>query len=122
MNTLFHRQTEIGLQETEGGFRTEIYTAFDDSDIEYVGLRAELNREVERFTNIGSGWTLTAILRFRVHIGEHRPLVGSSHIPTPADLARKHAIVNVHNPDDDMCFAWAVLSALYPCEKNTERI
>ena len=122
MNVLFHRQTDVGLQETEGGFRTEVFTASDASDIDYADLRADLNREVERFTNIGSGWTLTAILRFRVHIGEFRPLVGSSFVPTPASLIGKRALVNVHNPNDEMCFAWAVLSALYPCRNNSNRI
>ena len=94
MNVLFHRQTDVGLQETEGGFRTEVFTASDASDIDYAELRADLNREVERFTNIGSGWTLTAILRFRVHIGEYRPLVGSSFVPTPTSLIRKQALIN----------------------------
>jgi hypothetical protein len=122
MSALFHRQTDVGLQETEGGFRTQVYTATDPADIDYAAVRAELNREVERFTNVGSGWTLTAILRFVVRIGQYRPLAGSSFIPTPASLATKHVLINVYNPNDSMCFVWAVLSALYPCKKNAERV
>jgi hypothetical protein len=120
MNALFHRQTNIGLQETEGGFRTQVYTVTDPAD--YAVVRAELNRDVERFTNVGSGWTLTAILRFVVRIGQYRPLVGSSFIPTPASLVTKLTLINVYNPNDNMCFVWAVLSALYPVEKHSERI
>jgi hypothetical protein len=74
------------------------------------------------FTNVGSGWTLTAILRFVVRIGQYRPLVGSSFLPTPASLVAKQALINVYNPDDSMCFVWAVHSALYPVEKHTESI
>jgi hypothetical protein len=122
MYALFHHQTDVGLQETEGGFRTQVYTATDPSDVDYAAVRAEINREVERFTNVGSGWTLTAILRFVIRIGQYRPLVGSSFIPTPASLMAKQALINVYNPDDSMCFVWAVLSALYPAEKHTERI
>jgi hypothetical protein len=122
MYALFHRQTDVGLQETEGGFRTQVYTATDPADVDYAAVRAELNRDVERFTNVGSGWTLTAILRFVVRIGQYRPLAGSSFIPTPASLVAKHAVINVYNPDDSMCFVWAVLSALYPCKKNAERV
>jgi hypothetical protein len=118
MYALFHRQTDVGLQETEGGFRTQVYTA----DVDYAAIRAELNREVERFTNVGSGWTLTAILRFAISIGQNRPLVGSSFIPTPASLMAKQALINVYNPDDSMCFVWAVLSALYPVEKHAAMI
>jgi hypothetical protein len=51
-----------------------------------------------------------------------RPLVGSSFIPTPASLVAKRALINVYNPDDNMCFVWAILSALYPCKENAERI
>jgi hypothetical protein len=122
MNALFHRQTDAGLQETEGGFRTQVYTATDSADVDYAAVRAELNRDVERFTNVGSGWTLTAILRFVIRIGQYRPLAGSSFIPTPASLIAKQALINVYNPDDSMCFVWAVLSALYPCKKNAERV
>ena len=122
MNMLFHRQTEAGMQETEGRFRSEIRTTCDPDDIDYAELRAGLNREVDRFTNIGSGWTLTAILRCVIRIGQYRPLVGSSFIPTPQSLILKHALINVYNPDDNMCFAWAVLSALYTCKENAERV
>jgi hypothetical protein len=126
MNVLFHRQTDAGMQETEGGFRTQVFTAGDSTDIEYADLRVDLDREVDRFTNVGSGWTLTAILKFIIRVGQYRPLsgpsTGSSFIPTPKSLMMKHAIVNVYNPDDNLCFAWAVLSAIHPCERNAERI
>ena len=122
MNALFHRQTDAGVQETEGGFRSRMFTACDVSDIDYADLRADMEREVDQFTNIGSGWTLTAILKFVIRVGQFRPLVGSSFIPTPKSLVAKRAIINVFNPDDNMCFAWAVLSCLFPAEKNTDRI
>jgi hypothetical protein len=91
MYALFLRQSDFGLQETEGGFRTQVYTATDPADMDYDAVRAELNCEVERFTNVGSGWTLTAVLRFVIRIGQYRPLVGSSFIPTPASLVAKRA-------------------------------
>jgi hypothetical protein len=99
-----------------------VYTAVNPADIDYAAVRTELNREVERFTNVGSGWTSTAILRFVVRIGQYRPLVRSSFIPTPASLVTKHALINVNSPKDSMCFVWAVLSSLYPCKKNAEKI
>jgi hypothetical protein len=48
-------------------------------------------------------------------------MTGSSYIPTPKVLVDKHALVNVFN-QDDMCFAWAVLSALHPASHNTESV
>ncbi|GBC36426.2 hypothetical protein RIR_jg28701.t1 [Rhizophagus irregularis DAOM 181602=DAOM 197198] len=45
----------------------------------------------------------------------------AGHIPLPKDLATKKGVVNPAN-DDDKCFQWAILAALHPVEKNTERI
>jgi uncharacterized protein (DUF2237 family) len=58
------------MDDPEGGFRMQAYTATHPEDIDYHVVRAELNREVERFTNVGSGWTLTAMLRFVIRIGQ----------------------------------------------------
>lgn len=42
-----------------------------------------------------------------------RPLRGTSYIDLPPVLRRKHAVVNVRNLDTS-CFAWSLVSALYP--------
>jgi hypothetical protein len=93
MNVLFHRQTEIGLQATEGGIHTQVISTSDVADIAYDNLRADLDRQIDNFSNAGSGWTLTVILRFVIRIGQFRPLVGSSFIPTPKSLERKQALI-----------------------------
>jgi hypothetical protein len=72
MNVLFHRQSQTGMQETEGGFRTQLFT--DNTDINFSALRADLDSEVDRFTNVGSGWLVTAIHRFVIPVGQYRPL------------------------------------------------
>jgi hypothetical protein len=38
MYALFHCQTDVGLQETEGGFRTQVYTATDPAYIDYAAV------------------------------------------------------------------------------------
>jgi hypothetical protein len=106
METLFHRQSDAGVQETEGSFRMQVFSAFDSADIDFAHVRAALDREIERFTNVGSGWDFTIILRFVICIGQYRSLVGSSFIPTPTSLMPNHALINVFNPNDSMCFAW----------------
>jgi hypothetical protein len=119
---VFHRQSEARMQETEGSFHTQLFTAMDNTDIDFAALRADLDTEVERFTNVGSGWSVTAILRFVIRVGQYRPLAGSSCISTPPSLVPKRALVNVYNPNDHTCLAWAVLSALHPCKLHMERI
>jgi hypothetical protein len=34
----------------------------------------------------------------------------------------KQALINVYNLDDNMCFVWAVPSALHPADKHSVRI
>jgi hypothetical protein len=84
----------------------QVCTAFDPADIDFADVRAELDREIEKFTNVGSSWDLTVILRFVICNGQYRPLVGSSFIPAPTSLMSKHALIDASNPNDSMCFAW----------------
>ena len=44
MNILFHRQTDIGMQETGGRFRSDVYTACDPDDTDYADLQTDINR------------------------------------------------------------------------------
>ncbi|RWS01404.1 uncharacterized protein B4U79_12594, partial [Dinothrombium tinctorium] len=50
----------------------------------------------------------------------YKPLRGGSYIDLPLFIKIKKAVVNVKNKDDK-CFAYALLSALYPAEDNVER-
>jgi hypothetical protein len=54
-------------------------------------------------------------------MARYRPLKGSSYIPLPIRLRSKHAIINVKNKDNNL-FMWSILAALYPTNKNAERI
>jgi len=78
------------------------------------------NKRVDKFNRRGSGYVLDSIDRLTVSFVKHRPLGGSSYIPTPAWLRSKRCVVNVQN-DDDKCFVWAVLSALFPGERHSYR-
>ena len=52
---------------------------------------------------------------------KHRPLAGTSFIPTPPYLANKHCLINVWNRDNK-CFVWSVLASLYPVFANQNRV
>lgn len=69
----------------------------------------------------GSGFTLETINELVVEVNKYEPLAGSSFIQLPKFLKDKKAIVNVMN-DDEQCFKWAVLSALYPAVNNPGRV
>ena len=68
----------------------------------------------------GSGWILDRVQNIYLNTLVYEPIRGKSYIETPKAIAGKHAIVNIQN-NDDMCFKWAVLSALHPVNQNAER-
>ena len=56
-----------------------------------------------------------------MHMTRYRPLKGSSYIPLPIRVRSKYTIINVNNKDNT-CFMWSIMAALYPTNKNAERI
>ena len=104
----FHSQT---IENLEGTNESEIF----DSMIETIEER------FQNFTNQGSNWVLERVISLDVQITQFIPLRGRSYIPLPKVLANKKAIINMKN-DDNECFKWCVTRALFPVNKNPERI
>lgn len=77
--------------------------------------------QLEDFQERGSGWSLTAIINLTINFNRHEPFRGSSFIPLPKDIESKKACINIIN-NDQACFAWAVVSALYPAKNNLNKI
>lgn len=77
--------------------------------------------KMEEFQERDSGWTLVYIDYLEVNFNCIKTLRGSSYTPLPLPIQKKKACVNVKN-QDQACFAWAVLSALYPRNKNSDRV
>ena len=73
------------------------------------------------FQRNGSSWTLNAVQEVHLKVAEYRPLRGSSLIPTPQQLVKKMAIVNVRYAED-MCFVYSVLAGLFPAEDHPSRV
>jgi hypothetical protein len=52
MNVLFYRQSEVEMQETEGGLRTQLFTATDNTDIDFAAFSHRLgqrNRQIDQY-------------------------------------------------------------------------
>ena len=70
----------------------------------------------------GSGWIFKMVNKVQVDISQYVPLMGGSYIPTPPYL-RSKGVLNVKNENDQKCFQWAILSAMYPApSKHAERL
>ena len=70
----------------------------------------EVMNNISIFLRKGSEWIVQEVISLKLDTAVYRPLAGSSYIFAQPFLARKKAIVNVHNEDNE-CFRWAVLSA-----------
>ena len=88
----------------------------------YNEMTDEIEEEIQKVENSeGSGYTFVKVIKLVLHTTKWEPLYGSSYIPLDPYLANKKAIINMKN-EDDKCFMWCVLRALYPKNKNAERI
>lgn len=76
--------------------------------------------DIEDFEACESGWVLTQIKNLVIRIAKYNPLRAGSWIDLPKWLKSRKAIVNVKNTSDD-CFALAVMSALFPTDRNSDR-
>ena len=93
----------------------------DTSEL-YNEMVDEIEEEFQKVNNReGSGWTFLVVIKLVLHVTKWEPIYGSSYMPLDPYLENKKAIINMKN-EDDKCFMWCVLRALYPKDKNAERI
>ncbi|VDI17590.1 Hypothetical predicted protein [Mytilus galloprovincialis] len=100
-----------------------ILTQSSDLELEIDFMMGKVKENMAKYMREGSGWTLGHVENLEIHLNQFNPLKGASFIPTPSALAKKKAIINVQNKDQE-CFKWAILSALHHEEvdqKNTNR-
>ena len=106
----FHsKDLKLVLEETE---ESELYNEMVE----------EIEEEIQKVQNAeGSGWQFLKVIKLVLHTTKWEPLYGSSYIPLDPYLANKKALINMQN-EDDKCFMWSVLRALYPKDNHPERI
>ena len=88
----------------------------------YQEMTDEIEEEIQKAENaVGSGWVFVEIENLTLHTSKWDPLSAGSYINLPKELKGKNAIINMKN-EGDKCFLWCVLRALYPTDKNPQRI
>ncbi|XP_076667934.1 uncharacterized protein LOC143368761 [Andrena cerasifolii] len=103
-----------------GEFVTEL---FSTSDLQEWYQRCVIEptlASLEEFQERDRGSALTRILNLTVNVNKYNPLRARCHIKLPRKLSLKKATISVQSPDN-ACFAWAVVSAFHPAERNTDR-
>jgi len=69
--------------------------------------------EIENWSEKGSGWEVEKIQIAYVNVARYQPLRGGLYFPFPANLAKKKAIINVQNGDNE-CLKGTLRAALFP--------
>ena len=88
----------------------------------YNEMADEIEEQIQKVNeDEGSGWKYVSVISLVLHTTRWEPLYGSSYIPLDPYIANKKAIINMKN-EDDKCFMWCVLRALYPKNDHPERI
>src|SRR2546423_12544521 len=80
-----------------------------------------LTEKIDIYFSRESGWKFYRVEKVFIEVTQFMPPTGASHILLSADLFAKKRVVNPQNKDNE-CFRWAILSALHPVEKNSQRI
>ena len=93
----------------------------DVSDL-YNEMAEEIEEEIQKVQDAeGSGWVFLEVEKLVLHTTRWDPINAGSYIDLPPFLKNKKAIINMKNQDNE-CFKWCVLRALYPKDNHPERI
>ena len=93
----------------------------NEEDI-YNEMVEEIEEEIQKIEDAeGSGWVFLNVKKLVLHTTRWDPINAGSYIDLPEALKNKKAIINMKNQDEE-CFKWCVLRALYPKVRDAERI
>ena len=94
---------------------TNLYEIYDE-------ILDEIEEEIQKTQDAeGSGWVFVEVENLTLHTSKWNPINAGSYIDLPEALKNKKAIINMKNEDEE-CFKWCVLRALYPKDTNPDRI
>jgi len=101
---------------TRAYFRSTASAIFKPGEIAQKLAEAtnQIMGKLEKFTNEGSGWRRNHCKFLDLHYARYQRFRGRSYIKTPAYIPPR-SVINVKN-NDNRCFKWAILSALFPKE------
>ena len=113
-----------GEREVEFAFHSKIKLVLEGTDLNeiYDEMVEEIEEEIQKVQEAeGSGWKYEKVIKLVLHTTRWDPVNAGSYIDLPEALKNKKAIINMQN-EDDKCFMWSVLRALYPKDTNPQRV
>ena len=119
----FVRDDEEGQERVELAFNSLMTSVYRGSGTDQVvnGMIANMKFQIENPVLLNSRFVFDEFLYLDVNFHQLNLPRGSSYLPLPDWLARKKAIVNPHN-DDEECFKWSVIAAEKVGMKDPQRV
>ena len=119
----FVRDDEEGQERVELAFNSLMTSVYRGSETDQIvdGMIANMKFQIENPALLNSRFVFDEFLYLDVNFHQLNLTRGSSYLPLPDWLARKKAIVNPHN-DDEECFKWSVIAGENVGMKDPQRV
>ena len=106
-------EPEWNFKECELAFNSRMTDVHQESDLEQIvdGMIAHIMTQIENPALLNSRFRFNEVIFLDINFHRLNLTRGSSYIPLSDRLARKKAIINPQNNDEE-CFKWAVITAL----------
>ena len=119
----FVREDEEGQEKVELAFNSLMMSVYRGSDLDQIvdGMIANMKFQIENPALLNSRFVFDEVLYLDTNFHRLNLTRGSSYLPLPDCLARKKAIINPHNNDEE-CFKWAVVAAENVGMKDPQRV
>ena len=113
--------TPLAFDIIEGHYShpVEVIQSNNNRDEFYRKLKDKFEAWIDSFQERGSGFVFRNIKSVEVKLYKYEYQRASSYIPLQF---RSNNIINVKNLRDNKCFIWAILSKLFPTDKNKDRV
>ena len=115
---------EEGQERVELAFNSLMTSVYRGSEMDQIvdGMIANMEFQIENpALLLNSRFVFDEFLYLDVNFHQLNLTRGSSYLPLPDWLARKKAIVNPHNNDEE-CFKWSVIAAENAGMKDPQRV
>lgn len=118
---------------SDEGEKKETQKLYIHTKAEVIDFETDLSKHFEEYVTLfilkkiddremqGSGFTLSEIIELNIQVSSFEPYEGSSYIELPKALKSKKAVINFQNTDNK-CLMYSVLAALYPADKDPQRV
>ena len=119
----FIRDDEEGQERVELAFNSLMTSVYRGSEMDQIVDRmiANMKFQIENPALLNGRFVFDEFMYLDVNFHWLNLMRGISYLPLPDWLARKKAIVNPHN-DDDECFKWSVITAENAEMKDPQRV